>query len=95
MYSTLELSEPLSQGDIVDQCPIFGLPVTGSTVDPGAEPSRWLERVLILTQACDLAQVKTTKVVVALVHPAQTLVDQGVLKAAAVRDQVRRGLVHG
>jgi hypothetical protein len=49
----------------------------------------------VLTQACDLAQAKSTKVLVAMVQPAQFVVDQGVLKAAVVRDQVRRGLVYG
>jgi hypothetical protein len=29
------------------------------------------------------------------VRPAQALVDQGVLKATTIRDQVRRGLVYG
>jgi hypothetical protein len=48
-----------------------------------------------LTQACDLAQEKTTRVVVAPVHDAAALVATNVLKASAVRDQVRRGLVFG
>lgn len=60
-----------------------------------AAPSRWQERVIVLTQACDLAQAKTTKVLVALVQPAQLLVEQGILKAPSIRDQVRRGLVYG
>jgi hypothetical protein len=48
-----------------------------------------------LTQACDLAQDKTTRVVVAPVHEAAVLVAQNILKAAAIRDQVRRGQVFG
>jgi hypothetical protein len=47
-----------------------------------------------LTQACDLAQTKTTKVLAALLQPAQFLVERGVLKAATLREQVRRGLVY-
>jgi hypothetical protein len=87
--------EPLTQADILDACPIFGFDVSDAAVDLNAAPARWQERVIVLTQACDLAQTKTTKVLVALVHTAQTLVDQGVLKAPTIRDQVRRGLVYG
>ena len=38
-------------------------------------------RAVVLTQACDLAQSKATRVLVAVVHDAQKLVDSGVLKA--------------
>jgi hypothetical protein len=51
--------------------------------------------VIVLTQACDLAQAKSAKVAIAPVVAAQQLVDQGILKASAIRDQVRRGLVYG
>jgi len=69
------------------------VPVGG--VDLDAAPARWHERVVVLTQACDLAQTKTTKVLAALLQPAQLLVDQGILKAPTIRDQIRRGLVYG
>jgi hypothetical protein len=87
--------EPLTQADILDACPIFGFDPSDTAVDLKAAPARWEERVIVLTQACDLAQTKTTKVLVALIQPAQTLVDQGALKAPTIRDQVRRGLVYG
>lgn len=54
-----------------------------------------MSRVIVLTQACDLAQAKTSKVLVAVVHDAAELVQKGVMKASVVRDQVRRGLVYG
>lgn len=95
MYVVPAPSESLSQGDILDACPIFGLEVGDRGVDLDAAPARWRERVIVLTQACDLAQTKTTKILVALLQSAQFLVQQGVLKAPAVRDQVRRGLVYG
>src|SRR5262249_3578302 len=94
MYAVPAPDEPLSQADILDACPIFGLE-TAAGVDMGAAPARWQERVIVLTQACDLAQTKTTKVLVALLHPAQSLVDRGILKGPTIRDQVRRGLVFG
>ncbi len=95
MYETPDSEQPLSQGDILDSCPIFGLDVSEATIDLSSAPSRWQERVTVLTQACDLAQAKTTKVLVALVQSAQQLVEKGILKPAVIRDQVRRGLVYG
>jgi hypothetical protein len=81
IFAPQTIEEPLSQGDIFDSCPIFGLETIGKDVDLTAAPSRWQERVIVLTQACDLAQTKTTNVLVALLHPAQILVDRGILKA--------------
>lgn len=95
MYETPNLEQPLFQGDILDGCPIFGLDVAEATIDLSSAPSRWQERVTVLTQACDLAHAKTSKVLVALVQPAQQLVEKGILKPAVIRDQVRRGLVYG
>ncbi|SRR5579883_1078460 len=95
MYAAPSGDEPLAQGDILDSCPIFGLEVPAAGVDLDTPPSRWHERVIVLTQACDLAQAKCTKVLVALLHSAQLLVERGVLKAPTIRDQVRRGLVYG
>lgn len=92
MYLQPTADEPLSHGDILDGCPVFGLE---SQDDLDAAPSCWRERVIVLTQACDLVNAKTTKILVALIHPAQSIVDQGLLKASVIRDQVRRGLVYG
>src|ERR1700692_475675 len=95
MYAMPAPEEPLAQGDILDACPIFGLEVPTTGVDLDAAPARWHERVIVLTQACDLAPTKTTKVLFALIQPAELLVDRGILKAAMIRDQLRRGLVYG
>lgn len=95
MYEVLSADVPLSQGDIIDGCPVFTLHALPADVDLEASPTRSFIRAVVLTQACDLAQTKTTRVVVAPVHVAADLVEQGVLKAALVRDQVRRGLVYG
>lgn len=95
MYELPPPTEPLTQGDLIDGCPVFGLSAPPSGLDLNAPAARWVERVIVLTQACDLAQGKTSRIVVALVHPAQRLVDRGVIKASVIRDQVRRGLVYG
>jgi hypothetical protein len=95
LYLSPTVEEPVSQGDILDGCPVFGLDVSVTGVDLAAAPARWSERVVVLIQACDLTQARTTKILVALVHPAQLLAERGVLKAPTIRDQVRRGLVYG
>jgi hypothetical protein len=51
--------------------------------------------IVVLTQTCDLANQKTLRVIVAIVHNAQTLVDQRIVKAADVSGPIRNGRVFG
>jgi hypothetical protein len=95
MYRAVGPDEPVSQGDMFDECPIFGFDADEQRIGLESEPRRWRIRVVVLTQACDLAVGKTTRVVVAAIHDAQKLVDSGVLKASLVRDQIRRHQVYG
>ncbi|MGO9918842.1 MAG: hypothetical protein ACLQIB_29610 [Isosphaeraceae bacterium] len=85
----------LSQGDILDDCPILIWKLAPPPLDLDVPPVVRVIRVVVLTQACDLAQDKTTRVVVAPVHEAAELVARSILKAGAIRDQVRRGQVFG
>src|SRR5260370_20241861 len=85
----------LSQGDILDDCPILVWKLAPPPLDLGVPPEIRIIRVVVLTQACDLAQDKTTRVVVAPIHEAAELVAKNILKAGAIRDQVRRGQVFG
>jgi len=95
MYQSLPPGTLLSQGDIIDDCPVIAVDVSSSQAEEDAAFKKSRARVVVLTQACDLAQEKTTRCVVAPVHNASVLVDQGDLKASHVRDQIRRGLVFG
>jgi hypothetical protein len=52
-------------------------------------------RVLVLTQTCDLANLKATNVAIAVAYDAQHLVDQGLLKPADIRGPIRGGRVFG
>jgi len=88
------LDPDLSQGDILDDCPIL-VWKPEPPLDFDVPPEIRIIRVVVLTQACDLAQDKTTRVVVAPVHDAAELVARNILKAVAIRDQVRRGQVFG
>jgi hypothetical protein len=95
IYEQRGADEPLSQGDIIDECPIVFWEVTGRPEDPKPESATTQARVVVLTQACDLAQTRATRVLVAAVHQVQHLVDQSVLKAQMVRDQIRTHRVYG
>ena len=93
IYESPEPAEALSQGDILDSCPILVWEYGDAGTPP--ESGSTNVRVVVLTQACDLAQAKSTKVLVAMIQTAAFLADQGVLKPTMIRDQVRRGLVYG
>lgn len=96
MFTVPTPSEPLTQGDVLDDCPLVGLKPDEPAKDITAMPvQRWYSRVIVLTQACDLAQPKTDIVLVAPLHAAQRLVESGVLKGNVIRDQLRRHLVFG
>ena len=96
MFAVPSGQDALSQGDVIADCPLIGFNVAEMPVDLDDPSTRWwTARVVVLTQSCDLAQGKAESVLVATVHDAQQLVEQGVLKGAAVRDQVRRHLVFG
>ncbi len=95
MYERAAPEEILSQGDVIDDCPLITIRIWPA--EPGRDvlSETWSIRVVVLTQACDLAQVKTTRVVVAPVHEGTELVAKNILKASTIRDQVRRGHVFG
>jgi hypothetical protein len=88
-------AEPIDQGDIIDACPLVTLE-TADLSNVEILPVRHsLERVLVLTQTCDLAQQRATRVVVAVAHEAQSLVDQYLLKPADIKGPIRGGRVFG
>lgn len=96
MFARLSASDPLTQGDLIDDCPLVSLDLATLPLDLNDPPTTWwTARVIVLTQACDLAQAKTELVLVAPVRNAQKLVDEDVLKGTVVRDQMRRHLVFG
>ena len=69
MFFVPPSDSPLTQGDILDECPLVGLNVAEPPSDLRNIPvKRWLARVIVLTQACDLSQAKSGRVLVAQVH---------------------------
>ena len=83
IYRVPGLDDAVDQGDIVDDCPIVQIaefdPEEPASPKIGCSPSR----VVILTQTCDLANQKTRRVSVAVVHNAQFLVDRKIVRAAS------------
>ncbi len=94
IYQAATPTAPLTQGDLIDNCPLIYW-VMNSAGSGGRQSASSLERVVVLTQACDLANTKTTRVQVAVVYEAASLVDAGLLKGQMIRDQIRRHRVFG
>jgi len=86
---------PLSQGDILDGCPLVFWPDQTRDVAAGDTPHSTLARVIVLTQACDIANEKTARAIVAVIHDAGDLVRTGRVKEKFIRDNVRKGQVYG
>jgi hypothetical protein len=96
MFARPAANDQLTQGDLIDDCPLVALNTESSPIDLNDPPTKWWRaRVIVLTQACDLALAKGDSVLVAPVHEAQELIDAGVLKGPLIRDQMRRHLVYG
>jgi len=95
IYSGPFPDSPIDQCDIVDQCPLTFLTEYDLNLPGQGEIECVPTRVLVLTQTCDLANRKATSATVAVVHEAQFIVDQGLLKPADVRGPVRAARVYG
>jgi hypothetical protein len=93
MYRQVDRDVPLTQGDIIDACPLLVWEEPLSSGQPQA--GEFVGRVVVLTQACDLAQARTTRVVTAVVHDARKLVSAGILRSRTIQDQVRLHRVYG
>jgi hypothetical protein len=95
VYSAPDTTDPLVQGDIIDDCPV----VEVASFDPDAAASvrvrRTLARVVVMTQSCDLAVQKTSRAVIAPVYAVEKVVGENLLKASDIRGPVRAGRVYG
>src|SRR6266404_9705836 len=87
--------EAIDQGDIIDDCPLISLHSFEVGRRESLQTKTTLQRVIVLTQTCDLAHGKCSRVLVAAMFEAKNLVDQHVLKAADIRGPIRAGRVFG
>jgi hypothetical protein len=85
----------LDQGDIIDGCPILQIVQFDQRNPDSPQVACSTQRVVVLTQTCDLANHKTQRITVAIVHDAQFLVEQGIVRAGDVRGPIRAGRVYG
>ncbi len=95
IYSLPVPDQPLDQADIVDGVPL--LEIKNFDVRASDNPSIGvsLQRVIVLTQTCDLVQRKASRVVVAQVFEAAELARAGILKANDIRGPIRAARVWG
>lgn len=95
IYRLPPLDAPLDQGDIIDGCLLLDL----ATFDlDGAIPPTMdyaSQRIVVLTQTCDLVNAKARTIVAAVVLDAQSLIAEQRLKPSDVRGPVRAGRVWG
>ncbi len=95
IYRLPPVEDALDQGDIVDGCPIHSLLRFDADDLDILETKTSFGRVIVLTQTCDLANRKASRVIVASVFEAEKLIQEQVFKAADVRGPVRAGRVYG
>jgi hypothetical protein len=89
MYELVSAGAPLTHGDIVVGCTIIRFESAHEGVIPRWILAQSTERVLILTQACDIANGKVTRLQVAVVQDVEDVVALGQISRATIRDHVR------
>ncbi len=99
IFESLPPDDPVDQGDVIDGCPFhhvasFGVADLLAQRAPDSVACTY-SRVLVLTQTCDLAQKKSSVVLVAAIRDAAGMVRQGILKAADIQGPIRGGRVFG
>lgn len=94
IYDQPSVSAPVDQGDLIDQCPLVRI----SALEPDPRQPHvnvdW-RRIVVLTQACDLANAKTVDANVAEIFDAQLLVERGTVKASEIKGPIRSARVWG
>jgi hypothetical protein len=95
IYRVPLAEDALDQGDLIDGCPVPSLVRYDLDHIEAVETKHSLQRILVLTQTCDLANQKASRVIVASVFAAEKLITEQILKAADIRGPIRAGRVFG
>ncbi len=95
IYSQPGPLEPVDQADLIDGVPL--LEVQELNLDDPANPviGCAVNRVIVLTQTCDLAQRKANRITVARVFDAEELIAHRMAKATDIRGPIRSSRVWG
>jgi hypothetical protein len=88
-------SEAIDQGDLIDGCPVTLVTAFRTDQLDSAQVHLDLQRVLVLSQTCDLANQKVDAATAASVFDAEQLVTGQILKAADVKGPIRASRVWG
>jgi hypothetical protein len=95
IYHIPNNTDPLDQGDLLDDCPVAAISYHDPRQLDQAKVDIDFQRVILLTPTCDLANGKVKLAVVASVFEAQHLVDTSILKAADIKGPIRAHRVWG
>ncbi len=95
IYHLPSPDERIDQGDLIDGCPVAAVTDFSADQLDTAKVHLELNRVVVVTQICDLANPKVLTALVASVFDARQLVDAQVLKSADIRGPIRAGRVWG
>src|SRR5881397_3617294 len=95
IFSGPAQGDAIDQGDIIDNCPLLSIASMEVDRPESLRTKTTLQRIIVLTQTCDLANLKVSRVLVAVLLEAQSLIDEHSLKAADVRGPIRAGRVYG
>ena len=95
IYSLPSQNEPLDQGDLIDGCPTLFVKYFRDESLGSVDLDCDFCRVIVLTQTCDLANLKTTTISVAEVFEAPQLIDERTLKSSDIKGPLRAGRIWG
>jgi hypothetical protein len=95
IYEVPNPEAPLDQGDLIDNCPVNLIRSIAPDLANQSVVDFDFQRVIVLTQTCDLANEKVTFANVAEVFDAQFLIDQQLFKPADVKGPLRAGRIWG
>lgn len=95
IYRLPSVEEAIDQGDIFEDCPVPALVSVDLDDSSAPQVKSVRQRIIVLTQTCDLANQKTSRAIGAVVLDAQELVDQSLLKRADIRGPILGGRVWG
>jgi hypothetical protein len=95
IYELPQPDTPVDQCDLIDECPIVWVPTFSEALAKQPAVKIDLERVIVLSQTCDLHHQKSENVNIALVDEAKTFLDKGTLKPADIKGPLRSGRIWG
>jgi hypothetical protein len=95
IYSAPSSADAVDQGDLIDECPVLAIHAFDVARPGEVAVKATPQRVVVLTQTCDLANEKTLAANVLETFDAQFLIDQQIFKPADVKGPLRAGRIWG